>query len=225
LWLSSLPTSRPPVEAGEIPEGISLTGEAGIVIAFLDDCLQRCLKTPYRYIEEMQSLYGPETEQSDPGGLPSPLLMTALQQLGAKVASKVLLPAHTLALASFLRRLVFRLSALQHDLSFLRQIATKIDGILASESLFSQYPIVSGAILRQVKIMRSCLQHTHSHPDLDLSDSRVFQLENFLRRIEDHPIRSYSLHGVKRYSPTSIVQLMTKRLVWQLHSRLLTGLD
>ncbi|KAJ6613338.1 ribosome 60S biogenesis N-terminal-domain-containing protein [Mycena sp. CBHHK59/15] len=197
LWLSSLPTARSPNDGGETPEGISLTGEAATVIRFLDDCVQRCLKTPYRYIEEMQALYRPENQQSSRDELPSSLLMTALEQLGAKMASKLLSPSDILALATFLRKLVFHLSTIQHDLSFLHQIAAKINRILAPDLLFPQNPVTSDAILRQVEITRSCLMHTHLRRDSSAPDNSYPRLGDFLRRVGDRPIPDEMVARIK----------------------------
>src|ERR1700733_1625355 len=68
----------------------SLTDEANGIITFLDGCIQHCLKTPYRYIEE---LYGfNSTADSDAQRLDvyySPLFMAVLEQLSIKVEKKI----------------------------------------------------------------------------------------------------------------------------------------
>jgi len=55
LWLKALPTMRP-LDDEEVTDGGPLRDEAEAVITFLDDCVQRCIKTPYRYLEDVCSL-------------------------------------------------------------------------------------------------------------------------------------------------------------------------
>ncbi|KAG6810207.1 hypothetical protein H0H92_012898 [Tricholoma furcatifolium] len=106
------------------PDGAPLTDEGDGVITFLDDCVLRCLKTLYRYIEDLDALEnlrdGPSqrrTERVEP--LPNPLLvMTVLGQLKIKVSKKIVSGSDVLALASFVRKLM-RLSSKQQDLRFL----------------------------------------------------------------------------------------------------------
>ncbi|KAJ7863151.1 ribosome 60S biogenesis N-terminal-domain-containing protein [Mycena olivaceomarginata] len=83
--------------------GFSLEDEADVVIGFLDDCVQRCLRTPYNQ-------HGAGTTPDD---LPSPLIMAVVEQLSAKVAAskQALSPSHVFVLVMFLRRLVLRLSS------------------------------------------------------------------------------------------------------------------
>ncbi|KAJ7670238.1 ribosome 60S biogenesis N-terminal-domain-containing protein [Mycena rosella] len=189
LWLSALPTARrPPNTSYKSPEGVSMADEAAAVIGFLDDCIQKCLKTPYRYIEEMQALHRPDIRQSAPDELPSPLIMAVLDQLKAKIASKQPSPSDVFALAMFLRRLVLRLAGVQHDLSFLRQIATKIDEIFGANNMFGDYPDTLDAIRREIRITRSCLPPTHARRDLDLEGSASSQIEEFLHEMGNRPI-------------------------------------
>lgn len=195
MWLSALPTRRSSNSSLELPEDLSLKDEAETVIGFLDDCIQRCLKTPYRYIEEMHALASPGTQKSTPDELPSPLVMTVLEQLSAKMVGK---PAHSdvFALAIFLRRLVLRLSSVQHDLFFLHHIAAKIDETLGPDTLLSQYPVIYDAIRREMKIMRSCLPSIHAPRPLGPKGRSTSQLSEFLRRIGDRPMRtSLFMHG------------------------------
>ncbi|KAJ7780624.1 ribosome 60S biogenesis N-terminal-domain-containing protein [Mycena maculata] len=183
LWLAALPVARDSATTTEMPDDVSLTDEAATVIGFLDDCIQRCLKTPYRYIEDMQAVY-PET-QSIRDDMPSPLIMTVLEQLGVKVASKQASPSDVFALATFMRKLVLRLSSVQNDLSFLHQVAAKLDEVLG---LFNESPVISNAIRREMRIMRSCLPQTHVRRGQDPEHSGLSQLEGFLRQVGHRPI-------------------------------------
>ncbi|KAF7288582.1 hypothetical protein HMN09_01387300 [Mycena chlorophos] len=116
LWLSALPLAR-------ASEG------SPAVVELLDDCIQRCVKTPYKYIEEMQAL--PFLD------LPSPLIMVVLEQLRAKMTGKhPLLQAQLIAVVGFLRRLVLYLSGVQRELGFLLLVVDKIEDIFSDAEPF-----------------------------------------------------------------------------------------
>ncbi|TFK24236.1 hypothetical protein FA15DRAFT_423825 [Coprinopsis marcescibilis] len=162
LWLNSLPigprrvkiVTRPKKKGGdegdvneedeemetltlypEAPDGTRLTDERESVISFFDECVQRFLKAPYKYIEEMTSLTSTarSTSTSDSGAgeamdidsvaeptqnvskaaipTPSALLCTVVEQLLAKVKGKFLPPSDVLAITTYLRKLLFALLA------------------------------------------------------------------------------------------------------------------
>ncbi|KAG2153453.1 ribosome 60S biogenesis N-terminal-domain-containing protein [Suillus bovinus] len=183
MWLDSLPTTCRGTGC-EAPDGAALTDESDGVATFLDDCAQRCIKTPYRYLEALQDLLPTENPAVD---VPSPLLMTVLEQFAAKLAAKLLTPSDALAIAGFVRRLVFKLASKQRDLTFLRIFSGKVNDAAMPENLFSQYACVTAAIRREVSIMHKCLSHfqearRHSEP------SASPEVENFLTKIEGVPL-------------------------------------
>ncbi|KII96154.1 hypothetical protein PLICRDRAFT_151289 [Plicaturopsis crispa FD-325 SS-3] len=193
IWLDSILTI-PRVPGTESPDGAPLTDEGDSVVVFLDDCVQRCIKTPYRYLEDIQSLARTDASDTDSNTVrerrnvyPSPLLMTVVEQLNAKAASKLLTPSDVLALASFVRRLVFRLSTKQDGLQFVDAVAKKIDSSLHVDKLFPEHPTVTNAIRREVFILYACLQYppksAPSRPSH--SDSAV---DDFLAAVEQMPI-------------------------------------
>ncbi|KAF9046067.1 hypothetical protein BDZ89DRAFT_1155358 [Hymenopellis radicata] len=151
LWLVSLPTTKRSPSA-EAPDGTPLTDEGEGVLVFLDECIQRCLKTPYRYIEEMKKVAFSHS-------YPSPLLMTVKEQLAAKLGAKTLTASDTLSLATFIRKLVFRLHTTDLDGSFIRCYVEQIDSILSDAHLFPDFVLVTGAIRREVEIMQYCTRH------------------------------------------------------------------
>ncbi|RDB20241.1 Uncharacterized protein C14G10.02 [Hypsizygus marmoreus] len=186
LWLISLPTSRR-ARGTESPDGAALTDEGDGVIAFLDDCVQRCLKTPYRYIEELYALGNTDEQLAVQDRLdifPSPLLMTVLEQLEIKVTKKSLSPSDVLALASFVRKLGFRLSSKQQDLRFLCAVLQKFDAMLHIDRLFPEHPVITGAIRREVTLFKASLQlslEVESSMDEDTSQ----QVQDFLAAVEE----------------------------------------
>jgi nucleolar pre-ribosomal-associated protein 1 len=189
LWLAALPTTRRAADF-EAPDGTLLTDEGDSVIAFLDDCAQRCLKTPHRYIEEMHAMLNAEHEQSHdhPDTYPSPLLATVLEQLSAKSSSGRLSASDTLALASFVRKLTFKLSTKQRSLKLLLTVADRVDAILHPDRMFPQYPVITMAIRREVSIMRYCLGSVSSDI-FSPSDRDPNVVQHFLNETENLPFR------------------------------------
>ncbi|KAG2124689.1 ribosome 60S biogenesis N-terminal-domain-containing protein [Suillus clintonianus] len=183
LWLDSFPTTCRGAGC-EAPDGAALTDESDSVATFLDDCAQRCIRTPYRYLEALQDLLPMENSAVD---APSPLLMTVLEQFAAKLVGKLLTPSDALAITGFLRRLVFKLAGKSRDLTFLRIFSGKVDDAAIPGNLFSQYACVTDAIRREVSIMHRCFSHfqelrSRSEP------SPSSEVEDFLTKIEGVPL-------------------------------------
>ncbi|KAI8984871.1 ribosome 60S biogenesis N-terminal-domain-containing protein [Trametes punicea] len=193
LWLDSLPHTRrfPGTIA---PDGAPLTDEGDSVISFLDDCVQRCVKTPYKYVEELQAIYvtagkigereGRASSIGDqPEAFPSPLLATVLEQLGAKLRGKFLSPSNALALFSFVRKVLLRIASKSLDLllvfTFMEQLATLVDG----QDLFPQQPIMDSAIKREIRLLRDemeQLQDPQEPMDHDVNPA----VQEFLTQVE-----------------------------------------
>jgi nucleolar pre-ribosomal-associated protein 1 len=191
LWLASLPSTRRS-GVSKAPDGASISDEGESVITFLDDCMQRCLKTPYRYVDDMNDLKKRNTENvPDKSDRPverldsylSPLLMTLLEQLGAKISHELLSISDILALATFTRRLLFRLITKQRDLTFLRSFTDRIDGCLRLDAAAFPYLTVVAAIRREVSIMHYCLDVTRASP-ASHGDSNITSL-TFLNDTEN----------------------------------------
>ncbi|GLB33183.1 hypothetical protein LshimejAT787_0100680 [Lyophyllum shimeji] len=124
--LADLPPDLAACPRTESPDGAPLTDERGGVIAFLDDCVQRCMKTPIGTSRTSIRSRMPTRRPRRRGQIrcpAQPLLMTVLEQLEVKVAKRLLTASDVLALASFFRKLVFRLAGKQQDLAFLNVVA------------------------------------------------------------------------------------------------------
>ncbi|CAD6972911.1 unnamed protein product [Tilletia controversa] len=130
----------------------SLTPDQGVVLAFLDQCLMRTLRTPYRYIETSRRVLSESTGQGqgqDTGGANggqqllagSPLLHTMVEQFCIRCRKRILdaVPAggagsqaavdsDRLALLTFFVRLVVLLLARGVPLVTLRAIASELTG-------------------------------------------------------------------------------------------------
>ncbi|KAF8164735.1 ribosome 60S biogenesis N-terminal-domain-containing protein [Crassisporium funariophilum] len=196
LWLKALPQTRPS-SAGD--EKVHVVDEAEAVITFVDDCVQRCLKTPYRYIEDLQSLdiaakSAGETElpNGDSGAqvdrlesYPSPLLMTVIEQLDAKITYNLLSPFHVLGVASFVRKLMYYLSSKTANLVLLRSCAAKFDSILCQEVLPPGSPVISAAIRREVDMLNGSMMFG-THNLIENSDNE--EVQRYLERAEQAPL-------------------------------------
>ncbi|KAI5834791.1 hypothetical protein K523DRAFT_368872 [Schizophyllum commune Tattone D] len=131
LWLACLPAQ---------------VAELDSAVSFLDDCVQRCLKTPYRYMDDLRALAPADAADE----LPSPLLATVLEQAKHK--------APTAALAVFVRRLLLRLSttSLRAPL-VLRIVRERLDEIWSEERLAKEGADEAKAVRREVGAMKACL--------------------------------------------------------------------
>lgn len=186
LWLDALPLTRR-APGAHSPDGAPLTDEADGVITFLDDCVQRCVKTPYKYVEELQAVQrGGEGVSigERPEVFPSPLLATVFEQLGAKLKGDILSPSDALALFAFVRKLVLRITSKSIDLNLPRAFAEKLAAFTEGQELFSQYPTMDGAIRREVSLLNDQLAQLQD-PQEPMDQGTTPAVQEFLTQIED----------------------------------------
>ncbi|KAG8978985.1 hypothetical protein FRC05_009195 [Tulasnella sp. 425] len=161
LWLSSFP--RALRKAGTTaPDGTPLSDEVGGFLAFFDACLSRCLKTPYRYLEEglgiISQLEGPEESRAvyTPATVPSPLFFTILEELRYRVSKeKDNWSSDLLAVFAFLRKFILSLLGKQPDLQYVHHLARVLEGYAEVEG---GRGVVFDAVRRELKILRRCLE-------------------------------------------------------------------
>lgn len=163
IWLSVLPSERASVVDGHgHEEGSGDGGGMKDVLEMLDECILRCLKTPYRYIEESLSIIRsssssshsrPSASSSDamdvdvdvdgdvrgdgeqgmryrPEELPSPLLMTLLEQLSARSTKDLIAPTAIISIMTFIRQLAVLLVGKQPDLRLSRALHSRMSKIV-----------------------------------------------------------------------------------------------
>ncbi|KAG6375258.1 ribosome 60S biogenesis N-terminal-domain-containing protein [Boletus reticuloceps] len=165
IWLAALPFHFVRRGQGtEAPDGVPLTDEVDAIVSFLDDCAQRCLKTPYRYMEAMSTLVHSSTSDADihRGELfASPLLMTVLEQVIAKVSGRLMTPSDTLAVFTFVRRLLVMLATKQDDPGYhsLLAILDQLDNNVTVVQPFPNQPSICYGVRRELSIARACLRH------------------------------------------------------------------
>lgn len=193
IWLAALPFHF--VRRGQgtqAPDGAPLTDEVDAIVTFLDDCAQRCLKTPYRYMEAMSALVQSSTPDVHQGYLfASPLLMTVLEQILAKVGGRLMTPSDTLAVFTFVRRLLVMLAAKQEDSGYhnLLAILDQLDSSVAAGQPFPNHPSIGFGMRRELSIARACLCHLREDTSIEGQSDEM--ITTFLDRIEQVPIREY----------------------------------
>lgn len=161
IWLNALPRTRR-ASGASAPDEAPLTDEGEGVLAFLDDCIQRCLKTPYRYLEEGLAAFvgGPSTSDTEalrPNAVPSPLFMTVLEQFSAKTPAKTITPSDTLAVATYMRKLAVGMLGKQSNLKYIPLIAKRVDNALGDPKSLEDYPALKTGVARERRLLTSTL--------------------------------------------------------------------
>lgn len=197
LWLLSLPISRRSPGGGEAPDGAPLTDEATGVLAFLEECIQRCVKTPYKYIEEMHAYQSPSQSPKASSG-PSPLLVTVKEQFIAKLNAKTTSVSDTLAIATFIRKLLFRLNNVITDITFTSRFCEGILEALHPGNLFPDFPLVTGAIVKEAETIKYCLSHLQLAP-LSLPTRVGKDVRDFLTAVEKLEPRTLFNSSFRRF--------------------------
>ncbi|KJA21610.1 hypothetical protein HYPSUDRAFT_87850 [Hypholoma sublateritium FD-334 SS-4] len=183
LWLKALPSQHiSPSDVDTI-----FHGEVDGLIVFLDDCVHRCLKTPYRYVEALHVLGSQTSARADaPERLdmyPSPLIMTVMEQLDAKVHNKSLPASHLLGIIAFTRKVLVNLSCKTLDMHFLHGYTRKFDEILVKEKL-AQYPsTVYNVIRRELEILSATLLFSFPSPAMTVDGTS--EIEDHLAEVEN----------------------------------------
>ncbi|TYJ56309.1 hypothetical protein B9479_003000 [Cryptococcus floricola] len=124
IWLSAMP------RGSRENYGPMLLVQQIHLLSFLDDCFRRCLKTPYRYIEEASKLIETSGWQSGNREMISPLVMAILEQLSAKIMGQLIATEAACIVVNYLRRVILGLAGKQGNLSFLDRIVARLDEIV-----------------------------------------------------------------------------------------------
>jgi len=128
VWLSALPS----LSAGaDLAQRAFLTVQQIHLLSFFDECVRRCMKTPYRYIEETLGLV-PEyfTPTSRPFELISPLMMTMVEQLRAKINGQHIATEAAGVVLAYLRRVVLGLAGKMQDGMWLEKLVKSIETVV-----------------------------------------------------------------------------------------------
>ena len=199
--MKALPAYRP-IFSPDLPiqglDTIDLQDESTGVIAFLDECVQRCLRTLYRYVEAQRSLVSSQSSGLDHlDEYPSPLIMTLFEQFEAKTNNKSLCPVHVIGVTAFLGKLIFYLASKTKSLYFLKAYAEKIDAVLSSNRISEEGRVVI-AVEREVRILRENLAFT-ARGQTDPMEGCV-ETGLWIARLEKQNIRrSFSTHSTSPF--------------------------
>jgi len=197
FWLSSLPIGVRPLDA-ETPDGTPLLDEQVAVINFLDDCIHLCLRAPYGYIEGLSASSSDSITASGyqhGGNALSPLLGTIMEQIISRFATS-LCPSDTLAIVSFVRRLLIRLAGKESSLGLLVRLSEKLASLPVGETLLEDHAIVAKAVAQEIVILKNCLLLLGDPTaPISVSEEPSSTVSDFLDRIEIMPLRTrlYSL--------------------------------
>lgn len=128
IWLSALPS----LSAGaDLSQRAFLTVQQVLLLSFLDECVRRCMKTPYRYIEDslamMPDYFTPTTR---PFELISPLMMTMVEQLRAKINGQHIATEAAGVVLAYLRRVILGLAGKMKDGKWLEQLVNGLEAVV-----------------------------------------------------------------------------------------------
>jgi len=171
---------------------IDMQEESDCVITFLNECVQKCLRMPSKYVEALRSL-AVASAPNRPDDRPSPLLMTLLEHLQSRVNNTSTPPAHIVAITAFIGRLTFCLLG-KNDLGFLRAFVDKVENVLMQiptldEGQNPAEEMVATALKRELQIMRSGLTfNVTSDPELEIETEGA---ERWLAASEALSIRGF----------------------------------
>lgn len=187
LWLRALPFTHASRTLGT---SSSATSESEAVIALLDDSLQRCMKTPYRYLEELQTLCaspsGSKGDDShisvqDPSLLPSPLLVTVLEQVQAKINGNHLSASDALAVVTYVRKLALRLASKVSNLRIVEAIARRLSTVPLDGQHYGEATCLA---VREEGSLTSRYIQQLVHPALPESDEANAEVDEYLQSLQ-----------------------------------------
>lgn len=116
IWLDALP------RASEAVSGPMFVAQQIHLLSFLDECVRRALKTPHKYIEEGAAV----VPLLSPREAASPLLITFVEQIHAKLLGMHIATEAAAAVLNYLRRVLVGLLGKQANGEYVRAIVTRI---------------------------------------------------------------------------------------------------
>ena len=162
-WLDALPAVKRSPDA-RAPDGTSLVDELTCVASFLDECISRCLKTPYHYLENIldmcygsdSGLHASESNSSSrpPQFAPSPLLGTIFEQFVAKQNKHLLSPPETLAIVTYLRKALAGLVGKQPDVACTLRIHEVFCTLIRQTQIPTHASSITSGLGRELRFTR-----------------------------------------------------------------------
>ena len=186
------------------PDDTPLTDEVVSVLSFLDDSIQRCSKTPYRYLEENAKFFEENQSplnqtisslQDDPKSFPSPLLMTVLEQLRAKMAGKLLSSSDILSIVTFVRKLTVSLATKLREIRHAWKVHEKLDEILSMNGEVVGSDLMKESVKHEMALLADSLRFIEN-PFRESVSSPQPVVQEFLNQVEGLPTRELSFHFI-----------------------------
>jgi len=199
IWLNALPRSVRSPDA-KSPDGAALLDEKSSVLSVFDEALKRCLKSPYKYVETtMEFVHSIITGNSySPPLLSSPLLMAIIEvmndcTLGAVQAP----PSALLALATYVRRVIFGLHLKQPNTEYSRRILEYIISLqIHNRGTLTSHPAIGTGTLREWQMLNDIFNALdQSWPSISESNPVVEDFIHHLERMAIGALRYPQLPG------------------------------
>lgn len=125
IWLEALPALS---SASDISQRAFLVAQQIHLLSFLDECVRRCMKTPYRYLEDVTTLIPDYFEPTRrPHEMVSPLIMVILEQLRAKIAGQLIATEAVGVVLAYLKRVFLGLSGKVRDGRWLNEVVKRLE--------------------------------------------------------------------------------------------------
>jgi nucleolar pre-ribosomal-associated protein 1 len=174
------------------------------LLVFVDDCIQRCLKTPYRYLDERDQANANSPDRTAEGKTEcSPLLFAVLEQFHAKVTGSLLSSSSLLRVTCFIRDVIFNLATVYFDISLFEECARRsAEALNESDSSPAAYDARASA-QREIQILVTSLSYmrdgpvdprpTHDSLLMDYLDQNMASLSGIgaISASSPHPLISY----------------------------------
>ena len=192
IWLNALPRSLRSPDA-KSPDGAALLDEKSSVLSVVDEALKRCLKSPYKYVETVMEFAHnsppiPTGTSYGPPLLPSPLLMAVIEVMNDCATGVVQAPPSALlALATYIRRVIFGWHLKQLNTQYSRRILEYIVSLrIPNKGILTSHPAIGAGILREWHMLTDIFDILdQSWPSMNAS---VPAVEDFTHHLEQMAI-------------------------------------
>lgn len=194
-WLASLPQAD--AQSGVNDEepghnrGAGLSWEQEKVVSFLDECMLRCAKTPYRYVEAARKFlqeHGNRSDieaedQMDVGRSPStdllasPWLMAVFEQFSIRVEKGLFDSDKGIvdALTAFFARLIPTLCAYTRHTSAFEAMASQIRKCISGNANYQASGFLATTIVSKIHCIRSAPEPASSSPKKSKASTPLFK--------------------------------------------------
>ncbi len=198
-WLASLPQSdaqstqsEEQVERGRVVAPHHPSAEQSLVISFLDECMLRCAKTPYRYIEAARQFQQEHGNKNSSSGsdrnstgassstdlLSSPWLMAVFEQFTIRVEKGLFVATDGVvdALMAFFVRFLPVLCAYSRQTSAVEAMAIKIADVIEGNPTYSSATFLTTTLLRKLRSIGTAPERASRHQEVQRDRLSFFNL-------------------------------------------------